>query len=64
MLTHINTHHSLHTPLTLFPPQYLYNLEVYGHTIYTRRDKAELEAAQKKVNARAASGEIGPLSPI
>lgn len=44
--------------------QYLYNLEVYGHKQYTRRDQAQLQAAQKSVEARVASGELGPLSPL
>lgn len=44
--------------------QYLYNLEIYGHKQYSRRNKAELEAAQVAVEARAASGELGPLSPL
>lgn len=44
--------------------QYLYNLEVYGHKQYTRRDQAQLEAAQRAVDARASSGELGPLSPL
>lgn len=45
-------------------PQYLYNLEVYGHKEYSRRDKSELAAAQNKVEDRAATGELGPLSPL
>lgn len=44
--------------------QYLYNLDMYGHKEYKRRDKGDLEAAQKKVDARAASGELGPISPL
>ena len=44
--------------------QYLYNLEVYGHKQYSRRDKSDLEAAQVAVEARVASGELGPLSPL
>uniref|UniRef100_A0A6U2FFM1 Uncharacterized protein n=1 Tax=Chlamydomonas euryale TaxID=1486919 RepID=A0A6U2FFM1_9CHLO len=44
--------------------QYLYNLEVYGHKEYTRRDKSELEQAQSKVDSRAATGDLGPLSPL
>ncbi len=47
-----------------YPLQYAYNLEVYGHQQFSRRDKAELEAAQKAVLARAASGDLGPLSPL
>mmetsp|Transcript_18567 Transcript_18567/g.39856 ORF Transcript_18567/g.39856 Transcript_18567/m.39856 type:complete len:132 (+) Transcript_18567:106-501(+) len=44
--------------------QYLYNLEVYGHRQYTRRDKADLQAAEQSVQARVVSGELGPLSPL
>jgi len=51
-------------PGQLFCAQYLYNLEVYGHKEYTRRDKSELEQAQSKVDSRAATGDLGPLSPL
>mmetsp|Transcript_19437 Transcript_19437/g.40665 ORF Transcript_19437/g.40665 Transcript_19437/m.40665 type:complete len:133 (-) Transcript_19437:148-546(-) len=44
--------------------QYLYNLEVYGHKEYTRRDASELAAAQATVDSRAAIGNLGPLSPL
>lgn len=39
--------------------QYLYNLEVYGHKQYSRRDKADLAKAQSAVDDR-----LGPLSPL
>lgn len=42
--------------------QYLYNLEVYGHKVFTRRDKADLVAAEQAVASKAA--ELGPLSPL
>lgn len=44
--------------------QYLYNLEVYGHKQYTRRDKGAIAAAQSAVNSRVNTGELGPLSPL
>lgn len=44
--------------------QYLYNLEVYGHKQYTRRDATELGKAQAAVSSRVVSGELGPLSPL
>ncbi|KAL6758483.1 hypothetical protein V8C86DRAFT_2593250 [Haematococcus lacustris] len=44
--------------------QYLYNLEKYGHKVYTRRDKASLSTAQQEVERRVTSGELGPLSPL
>uniref|UniRef100_A0A7S3RAY3 Uncharacterized protein n=1 Tax=Dunaliella tertiolecta TaxID=3047 RepID=A0A7S3RAY3_DUNTE len=43
---------------------YLYNLELHGHKQYTRRDKKELEAMQQEVNARVATGQLGPLNPL
>ena len=49
---------------TIFCAQYLYNLEVYGHKQFSRRDKSDLEAAQVAVESRVASGELGPLSPL
>ena len=64
-------HHATHPPPqhayvgTLFCPlQYLYNLKVYGHKVYTRRDETELSAAQKAVDAAVKKGELGPLSPL
>ncbi|GAX74487.1 hypothetical protein CEUSTIGMA_g1936.t1 [Chlamydomonas eustigma] len=44
--------------------QYLYNLEVFGHKQYTRRDPAAIAAAQAEVEARVSKGELGPLSPL
>mmetsp|Transcript_13886 Transcript_13886/g.24340 ORF Transcript_13886/g.24340 Transcript_13886/m.24340 type:complete len:133 (+) Transcript_13886:113-511(+) len=44
--------------------QYLYNLEVHGHNVPSRRDKVELAAAQVAVNEKAAVGQLGPLSPL
>ncbi len=45
-------------------PQYMYNLQAFGHRTYTRRDPAELSAAQKSVESRVATGELGGLSPL
>lgn len=53
-----------HACVLLMEFQYLYNLEIYGHKQYTRRDKSELAVAQAAVEARAASGDLGPLSPL
>ena len=44
--------------------QYLYNLEVYGHRHFARRDPAALAKAQQAVTSRVATGELGPLSPL
>jgi hypothetical protein len=44
--------------------QYLYNLEVYGHKQYTRRDKADVARAQAAVDSRVSTGDLGPLSPL
>lgn len=47
-----------------FHLQYLYNLEVYGHKQFTRREKSELSKAQSAVESRVISGALGPLSPL
>lgn len=43
---------------------YMYNLQTFGHRTYTRRDPAELSAAQNSVESRVATGELGGLSPL
>ena len=44
--------------------QYMYNLKTFGHKMYSRRDPAELGAAEKAVSERVSKGELGGLSPL
>ena len=44
--------------------QYLFFLKLYGHKHFSRRDRAELAAAQQAVASKVQSGELGPLSPL
>ncbi len=44
--------------------QYMYNLKTFGHKTYSRRDQAELVAAEKAVSERVSKGELGGLSPL
>eukprot|EP00798_Chlamydomonas_sp_ICE-L_P003355 gene3355-13385_t len=43
---------------------YLYNMKVYGHRVFTRREDSDLQAAHGNVANRAATGDLGPLSPL
>ncbi|GFR51650.1 hypothetical protein Agub_g14082, partial [Astrephomene gubernaculifera] len=43
---------------------YMYNLKSFGHKMYSRRDTAELTAAEKAVAERVRKGELGGLSPL
>ncbi|GLI68235.1 hypothetical protein VaNZ11_012585 [Volvox africanus] len=43
---------------------YMYNLQTFGHRVYSRRDPAELAAAHAVVADRVTKGDLGGLSPL
>ncbi|MEW5301649.1 MAG: hypothetical protein WDW36_004496 [Sanguina aurantia] len=43
---------------------YLYNLEVYGHKVYSRRSAKDIASADEENSRRVEAGELGPLSPL